>query len=261
MSPGGTPPCPTLEETRPPRGAGRGHPAAGRGGAAARQNLSRPHRPPQPRSPAPRPATTFPSKPPGARAPQLTHFPARPGLGRPPRPGGCSLLTGVWAGSGGGRRRRCRPPPLPPLLDAWAAHRASAAAMDEQAGPGVFFSNNHPGAGGAKGLGPLAEAAAAGDGAAAAGAARAQYSLPGILHFLQHEWARFEVERAQWEVERAELQVKTLPAGPFLSRLFALVRPAPDPFPSPLGPRWSTPLCSCPSHPALPLSRFTFASA
>ncbi|OBS80283.1 hypothetical protein A6R68_21523, partial [Neotoma lepida] len=78
--------------------------------------------------------------------------------------------------------------------------------MDEQAGPGVFFSNNHPGAGGAKGLGPLAEAAAAGDGAAAAGAARAQYSLPGILHFLQHEWARFEVERAQWEVERAELQ-------------------------------------------------------
>ncbi|XP_025210253.1 striatin isoform X2 [Theropithecus gelada] len=84
--------------------------------------------------------------------------------------------------------------------------------MDEQAGPGVFFSNNHPGAGGAKGLGPLAEATAAGDGAAAAaaaaGAARAQYSLPGILHFLQHEWARFEVERAQWEVERAELQAQ-----------------------------------------------------
>ncbi|XP_054976031.1 striatin isoform X1 [Sorex araneus] len=78
--------------------------------------------------------------------------------------------------------------------------------MDEQAGPGVFFGNSHPGAG-AKGLGPLAEAAA-GDGAAAAGAARAQYSLPGILHFLQHEWARFEVERAQWEVERAELQAQ-----------------------------------------------------
>uniref|UniRef100_A0A2K6DTN1 Striatin n=1 Tax=Macaca nemestrina TaxID=9545 RepID=A0A2K6DTN1_MACNE len=74
--------------------------------------------------------------------------------------------------------------------------------MDEQAGPGVFFSNNHPGAGGAKGLGPLAEAAAA-----------AQYSLPGILHFLQHEWARFEVERAQWEVERAELAQICLPTG------------------------------------------------
>uniref|UniRef100_A0A8B9RIA5 Striatin n=1 Tax=Astyanax mexicanus TaxID=7994 RepID=A0A8B9RIA5_ASTMX len=39
-------------------------------------------------------------------------------------------------------------------------------------------------------------------------AGRAQYSIPGILHFLQHEWARFEVERAQWEVERAELQAQ-----------------------------------------------------
>ena len=36
---------------------------------------------------------------------------------------------------------------------------------------------------------------------------RIQYSMPGILHFLQTEWARFEMERSQWEVERAELQV------------------------------------------------------
>uniref|UniRef100_A0A667ZVE8 Striatin n=1 Tax=Myripristis murdjan TaxID=586833 RepID=A0A667ZVE8_9TELE len=72
--------------------------------------------------------------------------------------------------------------------------------MDEQAGPGVFFNNNNsilPGGG----KGPLAD----GD---AGEAARAQYSIPGILHFLQHEWARFEVERAQWEVERAELQAQ-----------------------------------------------------
>lgn len=34
---------------------------------------------------------------------------------------------------------------------------------------------------------------------------RLQYSIPGILHFIQHEWARFEMERSQWEVERAEL--------------------------------------------------------
>uniref|UniRef100_A0A8D3DQP6 Striatin n=1 Tax=Scophthalmus maximus TaxID=52904 RepID=A0A8D3DQP6_SCOMX len=74
-------------------------------------------------------------------------------------------------------------------------------AMDEQAGPGVFFNNNNNSvlAGGAKG--PLPD----GD---AGEAARAQYSIPGILHFLQHEWARFEVERAQWEVERAELQAQ-----------------------------------------------------
>jgi len=35
-----------------------------------------------------------------------------------------------------------------------------------------------------------------------------QYSIPGILHFLQHEWSRFEMERGQWEVERAELNAR-----------------------------------------------------
>ncbi|XP_008276567.1 striatin-like [Stegastes partitus] len=75
--------------------------------------------------------------------------------------------------------------------------------MDEQAGPGVFFNNNNSGSAGAGG----AKAAQPGDGGGGE-AARAQYSIPGILHFLQHEWARFEVERAQWEVERAELQAQ-----------------------------------------------------
>ncbi|CAN8000212.1 unnamed protein product [Ixodes hexagonus] len=37
---------------------------------------------------------------------------------------------------------------------------------------------------------------------------RPQYSIPGILHFIQHEWARFEMERAQWDVERAEFQAR-----------------------------------------------------
>nr|ACR77508.1 striatin [Danio rerio] len=73
--------------------------------------------------------------------------------------------------------------------------------MDEQAGPGVFFNNNNNSVlpGGAKAPQP-------GDGGGEA--ARAHYSIPGILHFLQHEWARFEPERAQWEVERAELQAQ-----------------------------------------------------
>ncbi|XP_051957105.1 LOW QUALITY PROTEIN: striatin-like [Xyrauchen texanus] len=72
--------------------------------------------------------------------------------------------------------------------------------MDEQAGPGVFFNNNNDSvlSGGPKAPQP-------GDGGEAA---RAQYSIPGILHFLQHEWARFEVDRTQWEVERAELQAQ-----------------------------------------------------
>uniref|UniRef100_A0A671VTP7 Striatin n=1 Tax=Sparus aurata TaxID=8175 RepID=A0A671VTP7_SPAAU len=75
--------------------------------------------------------------------------------------------------------------------------------MDEQAGPGVFFNNNSsglPGGGNVKAPQP-------GD-YGGGEAARAQYNIPGILHFLQHEWARFEVERAQWEVERAELQAQ-----------------------------------------------------
>ena len=37
-----------------------------------------------------------------------------------------------------------------------------------------------------------------------------QYSIPGILHFIQHEWTRFEMERAHWDVEKAELQVDFL---------------------------------------------------
>lgn len=48
---------------------------------------------------SPRPGTTFPGKP---RGPQLTHFPARHGLARPPAPG--RLLPADW-GVGGERRR------------------------------------------------------------------------------------------------------------------------------------------------------------
>lgn len=31
--------------------------------------------------------------------------------------------------------------------------------------------------------------------------------MPGVLHFLQHEWSRIELERTHWEMERAELKV------------------------------------------------------
>lgn len=39
---------------------------------------------------------------------------------------------------------------------------------------------------------------------------RPLYTVPGILHFLQHEWTRFEIERQQWETERAEFQVRQI---------------------------------------------------
>lgn len=34
-----------------------------------------------------------------------------------------------------------------------------------------------------------------------------QYTFPGTLHYLQYEWARFEMDRSQWELEKAELEV------------------------------------------------------
>ncbi|XP_062996101.1 striatin-4 isoform X2 [Elgaria multicarinata webbii] len=40
------------------------------------------------------------------------------------------------------------------------------------------------------------------------GPGRGELSLPGILHFIQHEWARFEAEKSRWEAERAELQAQ-----------------------------------------------------
>lgn len=37
------------------------------------------------------------------------------------------------------------------------------------------------------------------------------YSIPGVLHFIQHEFSRFEIERSQWDVDRAELLVSLFP--------------------------------------------------
>lgn len=33
------------------------------------------------------------------------------------------------------------------------------------------------------------------------------YTLPGVLHFLQAEWRKFESEKNEWAIEKAELQV------------------------------------------------------
>ncbi|KAM7163916.1 striatin-3 isoform 3-T3 [Macrochelys suwanniensis] len=76
--------------------------------------------------------------------------------------------------------------------------------------------NVQPGAGcvgaggGGGGQQPQVPAAAAGQEAGdRAELSRPQhYTIPGILHYIQHEWARFEMERAHWEVERAELQAR-----------------------------------------------------
>ncbi|KAI7866927.1 Striatin [Mucor mucedo] len=35
-----------------------------------------------------------------------------------------------------------------------------------------------------------------------------EYSLPGVLHYLQAEWRKFEREKNEWAIERAELQAR-----------------------------------------------------
>ncbi|XP_004584796.1 striatin-3 isoform X2 [Ochotona princeps] len=70
----------------------------------------------------------------------------------------------------------------------------------QQQGPG--------GNGAAGGGGPTTASEGAGPTAGPELSRPQQYTIPGILHYIQHEWARFEMERAHWEVERAELQAR-----------------------------------------------------
>jgi len=33
------------------------------------------------------------------------------------------------------------------------------------------------------------------------------YSFPGVLHYLQMEWRKFEKEKTEWEIEKTDLKV------------------------------------------------------
>ncbi|XP_073067512.1 striatin-3 isoform X1 [Manis javanica] len=82
-----------------------------------------------------------------------------------------------------------------------------AAPPRQQQGPGGNMSLSPAGNGAAGGGSPPA-AEGAGPAAGPELSRPQQYTIPGILHYIQHEWARFEMERAHWEVERAELQAR-----------------------------------------------------
>ncbi|XP_054545647.1 striatin-3 isoform X2 [Talpa occidentalis] len=82
-----------------------------------------------------------------------------------------------------------------------------AAPPRQQQGPGGNMSLS-PGGNGAAGVGGPPAAEGAGPAAGPELSRPQQYTIPGILHYIQHEWARFEMERAHWEVERAELQAR-----------------------------------------------------
>lgn len=62
--------------------------------------------------------------------------------------------------------------------------------------------------GGGGGSGDDNQSGNSGAGAANMSNMQQPYSIPGILHFIQHEWVRFEHERSQWDVDRAELQAR-----------------------------------------------------
>ncbi|XP_053450882.1 striatin-3 isoform X3 [Nycticebus coucang] len=82
-----------------------------------------------------------------------------------------------------------------------------AAPPRQPQGPGGNLSLSPGGNGGTGGGGPPASEGA-GPAAGPELSRPQQYTIPGILHYIQHEWARFEMERAHWEVERAELQAR-----------------------------------------------------
>ncbi|XP_033917214.1 striatin-3 isoform X4 [Melopsittacus undulatus] len=102
-------------------------------------------------------------------------------------------------GAGGGGGMAAAPRPQQPLPQAGGN-------MNLQSGGGCVG----PGAGVGPQQQPQGPAAPAGqETAGPAELSRPQhYTIPGILHYIQHEWARFEMERAHWEVERAELQAR-----------------------------------------------------
>ncbi|XP_039921918.1 striatin-3 isoform X5 [Hirundo rustica] len=103
------------------------------------------------------------------------------------------------AGGGGGMAAAPRPQQPPPQ---------AGGNVNLQSGGGCVGA----GAGGGGGQQPQPQGPAAPAGQEAAGPAELSrpqhYTIPGILHYIQHEWARFEMERAHWEVERAELQAR-----------------------------------------------------
>uniref|UniRef100_A0A8D1JDH6 Striatin-4 n=2 Tax=Sus scrofa TaxID=9823 RepID=A0A8D1JDH6_PIG len=96
------------------------------------------------------------------------------------------------------------------MMEERAAAAAAAAASSSRplgsgAGPGP--TGAAPVSAPAPGPGPAAKGGGGG-GSPGPTAGPEPLSLPGILHFIQHEWARFEAEKARWEAERAELQAQ-----------------------------------------------------
>ncbi|PWN17923.1 WD40 repeat-like protein [Microstroma glucosiphilum] len=80
--------------------------------------------------------------------------------------------------------------------------------QQQQQGPGLGQQQQHGGLAG-NGLQPNGAPAANGGGSQdAASSSQPEYSLAGILHYLQSEWRRYEKDRNEWEIERAEMRAR-----------------------------------------------------
>ncbi|MCO5613920.1 hypothetical protein L7F22_068200 [Adiantum nelumboides] len=88
---------------------------------------------------------------------------------------------------------------------------------------GSSFGNNSPGNGGGmdgngmdsngmgngqNGMGGMHDNGQQGGQAGMQGLQQPEYTLAGILHFLQSEWRRYERDRNEWEIERAEMRAR-----------------------------------------------------
>lgn len=153
---------------------------------------------------------------PGGRGARPTSFPS------PAPPAPAERARAGWRGRAGARGTAgARAGPGASMMEERAAAAVAAAAsscrpLGSGAGPGptgaALVSAPAPGPG------PAAKGGGGGGGSPGPAAGPEPLSLPGILHFIQHEWARFEAEKARWEAERAELQVSTAPGPPAPAR-------------------------------------------
>lgn len=104
-------------------------------------------------------------------------------------------------GSGGAGRNPNGPKAAPGQATSAAATGAMAAAVAAAAAAGAIPGSSH------------CREAQDGD---------SGMTLPGILHFIQYEWGRFQAEKYRWEAERDELRVNVFIITPVFATLTPL---------------------------------------
>ncbi|XP_053107799.1 striatin-3 isoform X4 [Hemicordylus capensis] len=112
---------------------------------------------------------------------------------------------GAGGGIMAGAAPRPQQQPLPPAGGSANSHLLGQSCVGPGGGPPLQQQQAPP----PQGPAAAQEAVGPAGGGGSSELSRPQhYTIPGILHYIQHEWARFEMERAHWEVERAELQAR-----------------------------------------------------